>query len=63
MMDRRTFLGEVPIHVFRAEQDGSIEPATRSLADKLKMFFTLEGHLIKRLVSGSTRTFSSLQDK
>jgi hypothetical protein len=54
--------GEVPIHVVRAEQDSPIAPATRSLVDKLKMFLTLEGYLIKRLFSGSTRAFSSLQD-
>ncbi len=55
-------LGEVPIHVVNFDIDGPIEPATRSLSDKLKMFFVLEGYLIKRLLSKSAHNFSSLRD-
>jgi hypothetical protein len=45
-------LGEVTVHVIGLEHHGPVEAVQRTLLNKMRMFFRLEGYLLKRMLGG-----------
>ena len=54
-------LGEVTVHVIDLQQNGPVKAVERSRLSKVRMFFRLEGYLLKRLLGGKAKRLARVE--